>query len=113
MSFDVSLAQNDLRAGTDMTTLVREPLSRDAQAILAFQSRKKSVAAAYILWVFFGLFGAHRFYLGRTGSAVLMLLLSVSVVGLIVTIFWVFVDAFLIPRMTEERNDELRYLLSL
>lgn len=96
-----------------MTQMMQEPLSRDRQAILAFQSRKKSIAAAYVLWVVFGLLGAHRFYLGRTGSAVVMLLLSLSMVGLIVTVFWALVDLFLIPGMTDDRNDELRYLLSL
>lgn len=96
-----------------MNQMMQEPLSRDRQAILAFQSRKKSIAAAYVLWVVFGLLGAHRFYLGRTGSAVVMLLLSLSMVGLIVTVFWALVDLFLIPGMTDDRNDELRYLLSL
>lgn len=93
--------------------MMREPLSRDTQAMLTFQSRKKSVAAAYVLWLVFGLLGAHRFYLGRSGSAVLMLLLSLSVVGLIVTVFWALFDLFLIPGMADDRNDELRYLLSL
>lgn len=81
--------------------------------MMAFQSRKKSVAAAYVLWVFFGVLGAHRFYLGRAGSAVFMLLLSLTVVGLIVTVVWALIDAFLIPGMAQDRNDELRYLLSL
>jgi len=30
----------------------------------------KNLLAAYLLWFFLGIFGAHRFYLGRTGSAV-------------------------------------------
>lgn len=81
--------------------------------MMAFQSRKKSVAAAYVLWFFFGVLGAHRFYLGRAGSAVFMLLLSLTVVGLIVTVVWALIDAFLIPGMAQDRNDELRYLLSL
>lgn len=31
---------------------------------------QKSTGTAYILWLFFGLFGGHQFYLGKTGRAV-------------------------------------------
>ena len=72
---------------------------------------KKSTAVAYLLWAFLGGLGAHRFYLGRTGSAVGQLLLFVLgwlllavMVGLVLLIalgIWVLVDAFLIPGMVE------------
>jgi len=56
-------------------------------------SRKKSVAATWLLWLFLGEFGAHRFYLGRVGTAIAMLL---TLGGLFI---WALVDAFLIPGM--------------
>ena len=37
----------------------------------------KSAGAAYLLWFFLGTLGAHRFYLGKTGSGVAQLLLFV------------------------------------
>lgn len=56
-------------------------------------SRKKSVAATWLLWLFLGEFGAHRFYLGRVGTGIAMLL---TLGGLFI---WALVDAFLIPGM--------------
>ncbi|RYC10049.1 TM2 domain-containing protein [Ciceribacter ferrooxidans] len=35
----------------------------------------KSLGVAYLLWFFLGSFGAHRFYLGRPLSAILILVL--------------------------------------
>lgn len=85
--------------------------SEDARD-LAYLAAEKSIPAAYVLWFFFGLLGAHRFYLGRSKTGLIMLLLSLSVIGLLATVIWFVVDAFLIPGMTEERNDELYFLLS-
>jgi len=68
---------------------------------------KKSMGVAYALWFFLGGLGAHRFYLGKTGSAVGMLVLAfasvlltfvlVGVFGFIALSIWIIVDAFLIP----------------
>ena len=44
---------------------------------MAFESGKKSSGICYLLWFFLGGFGAHRFYLGRTGSAIAMLVLYI------------------------------------
>lgn len=52
--------------------------------------RNKYVAA--VLAFFFGVFGIHRFYLGRNGTGVLMLVLSLTLVGLVVTGIWALVD---------------------
>lgn len=74
----------------------------------------KSVAAAYLLWFFLGTLGAHRFYLGRTGTGVAQLLLLVVgwltlaiVVGgvlLIALCIWWIIDAFLIQGMISEQK---------
>lgn len=52
--------------------------------------RNKFVAA--LLAFFLGPLALHRFYLGRTGSALLMLVLSFTVVGMIVTWPWALID---------------------
>lgn len=52
--------------------------------------RNKYVAA--IIAFFFGPLGIHRFYLGRVGSGITMLVLSCTIVGLLVSIPWAFID---------------------
>lgn len=52
-------------------------LSADARAMMAFDSRKKSVGTAFLFWFFTGGVGGHNFYLGRTGAAVTQLILAV------------------------------------
>ncbi len=52
-------------------------------------STKSRLAATLLAW-FLGVFGAHRFYVGKIGTGVVMLLLTVvGIVGLVTTwIFW-------------------------
>lgn len=52
--------------------------------------RNRYVAA--LLAFFFGLLGLHRFYLGRTGSGLTMLILTLTAVGLIVSAPWALID---------------------
>ena len=92
-------------------------LSSDAKAMMAFESGKKSAGISYLLWFFLGGFGAHRFYLGRTGSAIAMLVIyvvswiltfvAIGALGLIVIGIWWIVDAFLIPGMVRDNNESL------
>ena len=90
-------------------------LSHDTQALMAFEANKKSAGVAYLLWFFTGGFGGHRFYLGRTGSAVAQLVLTilgwllilaagVGILFLIPVGIWLLVDLFLIPGMIQEHN---------
>lgn len=78
----------------------------------------KSIGAAYLLWLFVGGLGGHRFYLGRKGSGLAMLLLTVagfitSFIGIGLFLFlvvgvWALVDAFLIPGMVSEHKNKIR-----
>ncbi len=84
-------------------------MDQNLRTQLQYDAQKKSIVAAYVLWLFFGFLGLHRFYLGHTGSGVAQLLLAFggfvsggllwSVLGV-----WWLVDAFLIPGQTEKRN---------
>ncbi|MDD2324010.1 MAG: TM2 domain-containing protein [Bacteroidales bacterium] len=60
----------------------------------------KSKGVAYLLWFFLGIFSAHRFYLGKTGSAILYLL-----TGQIFGIGWL-VDLFLLGGMVDQYNTQ-------
>lgn len=55
-----------------------------------YDDRNKLVAA--LLAFFIGIFGIHRFYLGRTGSGIVMLLLTCTFVGMLLTVPWAFID---------------------
>jgi TM2 domain-containing membrane protein YozV len=82
----------------------------------------KSATIAYVLWFFAGGLGGHRFYLGHTGSAVAMLVLTIlGVLTLVIFVgflllaivaIWVLVDAFLIPGMVDRHRDTVRLNLT-
>ena len=67
-----------------------------------------SVLVAYLLWFFLWPISAHRFYLGRAGSAVLQILSYLILIGFV----WLLIDAILIPGMVRERQDEVRRRVS-
>ncbi|MEG8038932.1 TM2 domain-containing protein [Sphingomonas sp. LR60] len=69
--------------------LAAAPASIAATAV-PHNDRNKYVAAA--LAFLLGTLGIHRFYLGRTTSAIVMLVLTLTVVGLLVTGIWALVD---------------------
>ena len=81
------------------------------------QRRGKSTLVAYLLLIFLGTLGIHRFYLGRTGTAVTQLVLTIIgwltaiiLIGfalLAVVWVWVIVDLFLVPGIIEAENDKL------
>lgn len=97
-------------------------MSLDTQQQMLIEQRvandAKSPLVAYLLLIFVGGFGAHRFYLGRTMSAVVMLVLwlvgwltlaiMVGIVPLVIVGIWVLVDLFLIPGMIAEDKARLR-----
>ncbi|WP_375391801.1 TM2 domain-containing protein [uncultured Sphingomonas sp.] len=65
--------------------LATAPLRREPIA-----DRSRLVAA--LLAFFLGMLGIHRFYLGRTASALVMLVLTLSVAGSLVTLPWAILD---------------------
>jgi TM2 domain-containing membrane protein YozV len=94
----------------------------DPQALMWYQVHKKETSTTFLLWFFLGHFGAHRFYMGRTGSAVAMLLLVILsipllfvVIGLftyVAAFIWWIVDAFLICDWVKEHNMQLAHAVS-
>ncbi len=99
--------QSELPTGTRQTIQQQGGLSSDARAMMLFEANKKTALVAYLLWFFVGLFGGHNFYLKRTGVAVMQLILSITIVGMLITVFWVLVDAFLIPGWVRNQNNLL------
>lgn len=84
---------------------------------MQYDAMKKSVGVAFLFWFFLGGFGAHRFYLKHTGTAIAMLIITVvsipltlvivGFIGLAAVGIWWIVDAFLISGMVEKYNLDL------
>lgn len=67
-----------------------------------FEKRKKSQSVAWVLWLFTGGIGGHRFYLGDTGYAICMLLFNWATFGV-----WSLIDAFFINKNIRKKNEEI------
>ena len=78
----------------------------DASAI-RYDAEKRSGTVYLLLAFFLGVFGAHRFYLGQTSTGLVMLLLTLTGVGLIITIPWVILDMFRTGGMIASRNRQV------
>lgn len=88
----------------------------EQQVIIVKQ--EKSMAVAYVLLIFLGQLGIHRFYLGKAGTGVAQLLLGligwatvwivVGFVPLAILWVWVVVDLFLTAGMVRDANASMR-----
>ncbi|MDO4903530.1 MAG: TM2 domain-containing protein [Limosilactobacillus sp.] len=97
----------------------RKHLMTDRE-LISFESevnrRSKNVVVAYLLAIFLGSIGAHRYYLKKIGTGIVMTLLAVfgwmlfvSILGMEIAILlffidgiWVIVDLFLIPSIVNK-----------
>lgn len=59
---------------------------------LEYTLGNKNWVTALLLCLFFGGMGAHRFYTGHTGTAILQLILTFSFFGFIISAPWAFID---------------------
>jgi TM2 domain-containing membrane protein YozV len=72
-----------------------QPLPRPRPAAVvvpADEASDKLILPGFLLCLFFGMFGAHRFYAGQTRTAVTMLVLTLIAIGAPVTAIWMLVD---------------------
>lgn len=78
-------------------------LQARANALQEFEANKKKPLVMWLLWLFLGFLGAHRFYLGHTKYAVGMIISSFFLIGIV----WVLADAFMIGKALREHNRAL------
>lgn len=69
-------------------------------AAIPTNDRNKYVAAVMAFLV--GTLGIHRFYLGRTGSGIVMLVLTLTLAGLLISGPWALIDTVRYLIMSEE-----------
>jgi TM2 domain-containing membrane protein YozV len=89
----------------------------DAAIITEYETSRRSLRTAYVLWLLLGVFGAHRFYAGQAGTGVAILLITcfslaffavgLGLVTIWVSVLWVAIDAMLIPGLIELYNTDL------
>lgn len=65
----------------------------------------KSNLVAFLLCFVIGYLGMHRFYVGKTSSAVIQLLLTISILFSLVSIIWVFIDLIVIALQQFKDNE--------
>ncbi|NGQ95504.1 TM2 domain-containing protein [Brevibacillus sp. SYP-B805] len=91
----------------------RQNLTVEQQLIVNSQldRLRKSKLAAYLLLIFLGFFGAHRFYARNPGIGVLMILVWVAgfFISFIPIGLWLLVDLFLIGRRIDELNNDIEF----
>ncbi len=61
---------------------------------------------ALVLVFLFGGFGVHRFYVGKVGTGIAQILLTISIIGLLVNIVWVFIDLLMIATGAFEDKED-------
>lgn len=67
-----------------------------------FFSTNKNKTVAGLLAFFCGTLGIHRFYLNRAGSGFVYILVSITIIGLIFTSIFSFIEAIKFFLMSEE-----------
>ena len=81
--------------------------------LMRFEGEKKSAGVALLLCWLIGMFGVHRFYLGRPHAVTMLIISLVSIplclifvgfVGLFAMLIWWVCDLFQVPRWAKEYN---------
>ena len=91
VGMEVDFETHENRALTIFPVPGTIPAAVAAHAPAVERARSDKLVAALLAFLL-GTFGVHRFYIGRIGSGIAMLLLSCTLVGLLVTVPWALID---------------------
>ncbi|WP_208435259.1 TM2 domain-containing protein [Bartonella phoceensis] len=89
------LGKNPPRVGDTIDFVCEEDSINSVFPLLQKDSELSKVMLALICW-FTGIFGVHRFMVGRVKTGALMLVLSLTVIGLMITGVWAIIDFVII-----------------
>jgi TM2 domain-containing membrane protein YozV len=56
----------------------------------------KKILPAFLLAFFIGVLGIHRFYVGKIGTGIVMIVLTVTIIGMIASGIWALIDWIMI-----------------
>lgn len=98
----------------------RKNMSTEDQLTLNeyINTHSNSAVAAWILWIFFGRFGAHRFYLKRNHALLMLILwiigwltviIFIGIIILAIVWVWWIIDAFSIQQWIKEDRIQKAY----
>lgn len=73
-----------------------------SRATMQYEDAKKTPVVVWLLWLFTGGIGGHRYYLGDTGMGVAMTL-TLGGIGI-----WALIDAVFINRRLRVKNRDIR-----
>ncbi|WP_132769867.1 TM2 domain-containing protein [Tepidibacillus fermentans] len=86
----------------DLLSLKKDLTAEELTLVnMELERKKKSSTAMWILWLFLGGLGGHRYYLGDIGRGITMTL-TLGGLGI-----WTLIDAFFIGKRLEHKNLEL------
>lgn len=86
----------------DNLLLKQDLTTQDLQMVqIEMGKKQKSSGATWLLWLFLGGVGGHRYYLGRTTSAIIMTV-TLGCLGV-----WTLIDLFLLSGMIRETNENI------
>ncbi len=97
-----------------------EPAQKPTVTGVAGENRKKSLLFAYFLWLVLGTLGAHRIYVGKTGTGLAILGLftlsaitislgiSIGVFLFVIVGLWLLWDFLLLPGLVKEHANRMR-----
>ena len=92
------------------------PSSPSSKDLMRFENEKKSAGVALFLCWVVGIFGGHRFYLGRPHAVTMLIITLVSFplcfvligfAGILATWVWMIADLFQVSQWAREHNTAL------
>lgn len=91
-----------------------------AESQIIIVKQEKSMAVAYVLLIFLGQLGIHRFYVGKVGTGITQLVLGlvgwatvwvfIGFIPLAILWVWVFIDIFQTAGMVRKANVYLQQM---
>ncbi|WP_336294155.1 TM2 domain-containing protein [Bartonella sp. CB169] len=104
------LGKNSPRIGDIIDFVCEGDTINSVFPLLQQGAEHSRVMFALICW-FAGLFGVHRFMVGKVGTGALMLVLSLSFVGVMITGIWAIIDFIVIVagKFTDKNGNQITH----